>query len=80
MIIDCKGFASPADPDFLFGFLGPGYKGTNLKSKKNKISIRFSLWEPNGDKFVILVYWRVRDLENRIPQRKMIHFDGTNVS
>ena len=63
-----------------FGFLGPGYRGTNLKSKNNKIGISFSLWEANGDKFVILASSSHRDLENRIPWRKMIHFDGANVS
>ena len=30
----CKRFASPADPPEIFGFLGPGYRGTNSKSKK----------------------------------------------
>ena len=51
----------------IFGFLGPGYRGTNLKSKKNKIGISFSLWDANGDKFVIFAVSGSRDIENRIP-------------
>ena len=65
--LNCKRFASPADPPENFGFLGPGHRGKNLKSKKNKIGISFSLWEANGDKFVILASSSPRDLENRIP-------------
>ena len=35
--------------------------------KKNKIGISFSLWDANGDKFVIFASSGPRDLENRIP-------------
>ena len=50
------------------GFLGPGYKETASKPKKNKIGISFNLWDANGDKFVILASLSPRDLENRIPR------------
>ena len=65
--IYCKRFASPADPPQKIGFLGPRYRGTNLKSKDNKIDISLSLWDANGDKFVILASSGPRDLENLIP-------------
>ena len=52
----------------------------NCSLKKNKIGISFSLWDANGDKFVIFASSGPRDLENRIPCWKMINFDGANVS
>ena len=57
-----------------------GITGNEFKTLKNKIGVSFSLWDANGDKFVILAFLSPRDLENRIPHRKMIHFDGANVS
>ena len=54
-------------PQEILSFLGPRYRETNLKSKKNKIGISFSLWDANGDKFVILASSGLRDLENRNP-------------
>ena len=62
------------------GFVGPWYMGTNWKPKKKEIGISFSLWDANGDKFVILASLSPRDLENRIPVWKTIHLDGANVS
>ena len=53
---------------------------TNLKSQENKIDISLSLWDANGDKSVILASSGLRDLENRNPHWKMIHFDGANIS
>ena len=64
---NCKRFASPADLPENFGFLGPAYRGTSLKWKKNKIGISFSLWDANGDKLVILASSGLRDHENRNP-------------
>ena len=36
-------------------------------AKKNNIGISFSLWDANGDKFIIFAVSGSRDLENRIP-------------
>ena len=50
----------------IFGFLGPGYRGTILKCKKNKIGVSFSSWDANGNEFIIFAVSGARDVENRI--------------
>ena len=67
-------------PREILSLLGPRYRETNFKFKKNKIGISFSLWDANGEKIFILASSSPRDLENRIHHQTMIRFDGANVS